>query len=251
MGFSGLWRPPTCSSSSTLDKQSSSFTETANSTGDIHMKTVYTSGQLVKLTETLEQHGVVPETFQNGFSTGLTADYFEAVGKAELIKVSREEFRRVLGLGPLIPEPDHLVIDYSQTLEQMILAGRYDWKNDNITADRFPVRDEGIVEYEYKLVHPNRSISSKDVIKETTSIDKENPWQVARIEHLLAYGAKNPEEQRKYPIVALGSVGEVGDDRGVPFLGEGGSRRLLSLRWFDFVWYSVCRFLAVRKITRA
>ena len=64
------------------------------------MKTVYTSGQLVKLTETFEQKGVTSEHFQVCFSTGLTSDFAEAMATADLTKVNREEFRRVLGLGP-------------------------------------------------------------------------------------------------------------------------------------------------------
>lgn len=212
------------------------------------MKTVYTSGQLVKLTETLEQHGVVPETFQNGFSTGLTADYFEAVGKVDLIKVSREEFRRVLGLGPIVSEP--LKIDYRQTLDQMIAVGAYDWKNENITAERFPVNGEGVVEYEYQLVHLNCNASSKKVLLAIGKLDGANPWEPAKTEHLLAFGAKNPEEQRKYPIVALGSVGEVDGDRYVSCLSGDDSGRNVNLGWFGSDWFSSCRFLAVRKITR-
>ncbi|MEI6553201.1 MAG: hypothetical protein WCO09_01410, partial [bacterium] len=78
--------------------------------------------------------------------------------------------------------------------------------------------------------------------------DLENPWEPAKIENLLAYGAKNPEEQRKFPIVGLGSVGEVGGYRYVPCLRRYVSRRDLGLGCWDGGWRDYYRFLAVRKI---
>ena len=74
-----------------------------------------------------------------------------------------------------------------------------------------------------------------------------NPWQPAGIEHLLTYGKHNPKEQLQYPIIALGSVGEVGDDRFVPCLGGDDSERRLNLDWWVGDWYADCRFLGVRK----
>jgi hypothetical protein len=136
-----------------------------------------------------------------------------------------------------------LSVDYSQTLEQMIAAGRYDWKNDDLTAKRFPIKGEGTEEVEAKLFHFGRSISSEDAKR----LIEEAGWEVAKTEHLLAFGVKHPDEQRKFPIIALGSVGEVGGDRGVPCLDGSGSERSLGLRWWGYDWNSDCRFLAVRK----
>ena len=70
----------------------------------------------------------------------------------------------------------------------------------------------------------------------------------AMVWDLLDYGSRNPEEQRKYTIVGLGSVGGVdGGRRYVPYLDKVGSKRGLYLRGWGDVWHSSCRFLAVRK----
>jgi hypothetical protein len=51
-------------------------------------------------------------------------------------------------------------IDFEQTLETMIAAGNYDWKNNRITADRFPVKGTGIKMVRNRLFHFDRYIST-------------------------------------------------------------------------------------------
>ena len=140
-----------------------------------------------------------------------------------------------------------IIVDYILPLNQMIAAGRYNWHNDNITAKRFPINGVGKVEMETKLFHFNRDISSENANRLIQEDDKTNPWEPAKIEHILFYGAKNPEEQRKYPIIGLGSVAEVSGGRVVPCLRRTGVKRLLYLGWWDRGWGSFYRFLAVRK----
>jgi hypothetical protein len=132
----------------------------------------------------------------------------------------------------------------------MIVAGNYDWKNDKLTAKRFPIVGEGVVEYEFRYFHFNRNVSSETAVDLIKKEDSENPWEPAKTEHLLTYGENFPEEQRKFPIVALGSVGRVGSNRRVPYLCGDGSERSLGLNWWDDGWGDFYRFLAVRKVSR-
>ncbi len=137
-------------------------------------------------------------------------------------------------------------IDYGQSLADMIKAGKYDWKNDDITEKRFPLKGEGVVERTLSLVHFNRIISSDDAMHDMMS---ENLKEPATIEDLLAFGAKYPKEQRKYPIIALGSSAGVHGHLDVPSLGGLGSKRDLRLIWFDYEWAEDCRFLARNKVS--
>lgn len=139
------------------------------------------------------------------------------------------------------------IVDCTVSLEDMIKAGNYDWVNSDITAKRFPVKSTGKDEWEFKIFHFDRNISSENAVTGITSDDATNPWQPAGIEHLLTYGKENPEEQRKYPIIGLGSVGKVNGHRYVPCLDRYGSKRYLDLSWWDDVWSAYCRFFAVRK----
>ncbi len=135
-----------------------------------------------------------------------------------------------------------LAINYALTLEQMIAAGRYDWTNSDITTKRFSVVGSGIVVVERKLFHFDRVVSADEAERLIIA----EGYQPGKIEHLLASAAANPEEQRKFPIVALGSVAKVDGSRDVPYLCRDGSERDLSLGWRDADWFGDYRFLGVR-----
>lgn len=137
-----------------------------------------------------------------------------------------------------------LTVDYGQSLEQMIAAGQYDWKDDNITARHFPITGKGVVEFEGRYFHFNRKISSENSVKEIEQEDTANPWMPSKIEHVLSHGKTFPEEQRKFPI-----VGGAHGSRPGPFLCSVGSGRHLVLPWFGHDWDSHSRFLAVRKVS--
>lgn len=147
------------------------------------------------------------------------------------------------------PDIFRLTVDYAQSFEQMIAAGHYDWKNSDITAKRFSITGKGTVEFEGRYFHFDRNISSENAIKEIKAADPKNSWSAAKIEHVLSHGKTFPEEQRKFPIIGLGSVAKVNGDRNVPYLSRDDSKRILDLSWFDGDWRAGCRFLAVRKVS--
>jgi hypothetical protein len=140
-----------------------------------------------------------------------------------------------------------VAVDYATSLQDRIAAGRYDWVDDDITPKRFPIAGTGVVQFETKVFHFDRGISSKSAVEAIRA----DGWEPAQIEHLLSYGATYPDEQRQYPIIALGSVAEVYGDRNVPYLDRGGAERDLGLMWWVSDWDDDGRFLAVRKLSSA
>lgn len=200
------------------------------------MKTAFTSGQLTALATLLEAKGKDYQGFQSLLSSGVLADIIEA----DLVNIDREALRKTLGLTPVEMQ---FFVDYGMTLEQMIAAGSYDRTNSDITAKRFPLSGTGKVAFEPKIFHFDRDISSENAIKEM----EKDGFRPAKIEELLAYDAILPDEQRKYPIVALGSVTGLGGSRYVPFLRRDVSKRRLYLSWWSDDWRGHCRFLGVRK----
>src|SRR5438552_3599490 len=146
---------------------------------------------------------------------GLSADLFHKVQKGKITLDELDRFLKRENPFEATSQEDliygfYLWVDYGQSLEEMIVAGNYDWKNDDITAKRFPITDKGVVEFEARYFHFNRDISSENAIKEIEATDTANPWSTAEIEHVLSHGKTFPEEQRKFPIIGLGSVAEVG-----------------------------------------
>jgi hypothetical protein len=137
-----------------------------------------------------------------------------------------------------------VVVDYSKSLKAMIEDGHYDWKNNDITSDNFSVTGSGQVNSGLELVHFGKHVSTQDVLAE---LDKRNLCP-ATLPELLAFGAKYPEEQRKYPIIALGSVWADRDGRrDVACLCGNDRGRDLGLVCYVFGWRGYCRFLAASK----
>lgn len=153
------------------------------------------------------------------------------------------ELQRVIE-GQGIAEVYHVVVDYSQSLADMIAACHCYWVNDDITQNHFPILGEGKIENYLVLVHLNRFASTEEVLKE---LDGRGLRAVTIVE-LLAFGAKFPDKQREFPIISLGSVWQRQDGhRLVAYLHERSSMRGLYLYDFEDHWHGCCRFLALRK----
>lgn len=199
------------------------------------MKTA-TLGQIRKVLELLE--GVSQQQVQDVLESGLLSGLLSA----NVEEVNREEFRKMCGYA--VPYPIKVVVDYTKTLAEMISAGKYDWVNENITQERFPVSGNKKEERELVLFHFNRVISSENAIAEMEKAG----FVPCDILDLLALGASQPELQRQFPIIALGSVWrDSGGHRRVPYLFRHDAKRYLDLDYFEHDWDECYRFLARRK----
>ena len=143
--------------------------------------------------------------------------------------------------------PYAITVDYSLSFEEMVAAGKYDCKNDDITATHFPVPMKSsalAVGIELQLVHFNRVVDSPGkIIWELDRLGR----RPAYIEELRAFGAKYPEEQRRFPIVELRSVWQ--DFCGVSLVARlwVSLKRSLDLALFEEKWLEYYRFAAVYK----
>lgn len=135
-----------------------------------------------------------------------------------------------------------ITVDYTKSLAEMVGAGKYGYVDEDITSQSFPITGTGIVDAEIILVHFDCCIESDGAVRELNEMG----LKPALIEYLLALGAKHPDLQREYPIVALGSVWvRRHDHRYVSYLVGSSRRRDLHLRWTRYDWRDYCRFLAV------
>ncbi len=194
------------------------------------------------LLELAAQNGLSFEGHNSLTQKGLLADLFEAAGNGNLNTVNRDEFRKILGLAPLAME---MVLDYSQTLEQMIATWHFDGWNRAVTIERFPMLGTGKVTLKPELIHFDHCMSIEDA-GDTMVKRKLRPPTLAE---LLAFGAKYPELQRKFPIVALGQCARIGDSLCFPFLDGTDGRRWLDLGCCEEGCQKYCRFLGVRSLS--
>jgi hypothetical protein len=136
-----------------------------------------------------------------------------------------------------------------RSLEEMIKAGKFDWKDDDINSINFPNPKEKellnqVIKLKAKVFDFKKDISSEDVLKE---LDKEG-YRPATVTELLALAEIDPDLQRQFVIFSLGSVWRrSATDYYVPYLGAGDDERGLDLDGFEGDWSVGCRFLAVRK----
>lgn len=137
-----------------------------------------------------------------------------------------------------------VLVDFGVSIEELIRLGKYDWSNSDITSAHFSTKCAGKVETKIELIHFGRNISSDDALKE---LDKMG-YRPAEAHELLAFGAKYPDVQREFPIVALGSVWQGLDGhRLVVCLFRYDAKRFAALRWLELDWLARWRFAAVRK----
>lgn len=130
------------------------------------------------------------------------------------------------------------------SLADRIARGEYDRVNSDITEEHFPTVIPADYDAEYKLFHFNRPIGSEAAIAEM----EDERFRPGTLAELLVLGETQPELQKQFPIIALGSLWRLsGGDRGVPGLYGLGHRRELLLYWFGGGWGGHYRFLAVRK----
>lgn len=137
-----------------------------------------------------------------------------------------------------------ITVNYDLTMKVMIKAGKYNYANPDITAEHFSVTEEGQADISIELVHFDRRIESDEAIRELDRMG----LRPATLPELLAFGARHPDVQREFPIVALGSVWQSRDgNRYVPYLWSDSGERHLYLGWFEVEWFGHYRFAAVRK----
>ena len=152
--------------------------------------------------------------------------------------------RRIAELILVIQDTYEVVVDYSHTLTEMIESCHLDWKNSDIIPEYFPIEGEGCQKVKVTLFHFNRKMSTEQAASEM----EEQGYRPATLPELLALGAAQPDLQKRFPILALGSGWQAPDGHLVfPSLRSDESKRFLSLIWFASGWSRECRFLAVRR----
>lgn len=124
-------------------------------------------------------------------------------------------------------------------LSQLIQDRKFDWVNSDITDDLFKLPKK--LRTDFKIFHFDKYISSENAILEMKKVG----YEPANIYELLSWKDWNNTDL----VVALGSVGEVGGSRYVPYLSRSDSGRSLGLYWFGGDWRAYCRFLGVRSLS--
>lgn len=138
--------------------------------------------------------------------------------------------------------PLSINVIYWNNIYEMITRGCYEVVNPNFNPENFNIFGMGRVQTNVRLVHIGFRSESAEILTEM----RRKKLQPAKIEHLLAFGAKYPKKQCQFPVVALGTVWESSTgQRYVPFLSSTvDGKRSLCLGFESWNWEDNCRFLA-------
>ena len=139
-----------------------------------------------------------------------------------------------------------VVVNYNQSLTDMVKAGKFDWTNPDIVSEHFPTINSGETTIDLELYQFKHGVWSYEVVE---LLDKAG-YRPANIFELLAFEARYPDRQRKYPIVVLASKWQYDENNwAVPAVVELEHGRYLGLiRFANNAGFSQkSRFLVIRK----
>ncbi len=198
-----------------------------------------TPKQMRKLIQLFEETST--EQMQSVLGSGFLTDLRDA----NILQIKRDKFREVCGLTLRRPfDTILLTVDETKTVEDLVTEGKYDWSNSNVTSENFSCPENGTkIEKNIVLFHFGKEMTSEQVI---AKMDKAG-YRPGIIHELLALGIVQPDLQREFPIIALGSVCLLDGDLVVVDLVESAGERGLGLALFVHDWTAKCRFLGVRK----
>lgn len=140
-----------------------------------------------------------------------------------------------------------VTVDYAQTIEEMLKAGRYNHANADINSQNFLIAAEKKGKKEKLKIH---LIQFTDRLYSENVLEQLNKMglRAAELPELLALAAEYPELQREFPIIALGSVWQEPDRyRWVAYLWGKADQRGINLTRFMNQWPPFFRFAAVPK----
>jgi hypothetical protein len=196
----------------------------------------------------------VSDYYRNKYSLSPKAS--EGQGNDPLLNESEENETMTVDddINPTFP----VTVDYdcwpkNRWLKEAIKECKFDYVNQGITGKNFPISGKGKhpsihsgqVKLDLELIHFDKKVMSSDQV---LAEFKERGYRPATLPELLAFEENYPEEQRKYPIIALGSFWQYWDGRRcVPYLGRWFGGRGLILGWLEDNRSEGCRFLAVRE----
>lgn len=169
------------------------------------MNTTYTSRQLVKLTELMEQQGVTPESFQKTLEDGRLSQIFAYAN----CKVDRIKLAKAFGPLPLNPFGDRftngieITVDYDLTVSQMVSKVNFCNVDDRFDNEQFTLAGKGQQRRVLDPIWfgPRRGITVDD------AKDWYTPHQApAQVEDLLAFAMQYGHLADKFYVVAPASI---------------------------------------------
>jgi len=183
------------------------------------------------------------------------------IAQANQAELSRPQVKQVIPVGevasvapaviqPVAPAPSETTVtatvDHSASWSGV--NGEFDLASSDINDKHFPPEHGGMASVVLVPLALHRDVEDSISNKEVEHRLAVQGFRPATDRELRAFAKANPEFQRQFPVVALGSSWlDPYGNRKVPYLDDWDGKRVLSLHWLGGDWNSRWRFLAVRK----
>jgi hypothetical protein len=95
-----------------------------------------------------------------------------------------------------------IFVDYARSIEELVRLGKYDSSGVGFTTENFPTKRIGKVKMKVQFIPSALSITSKVALEASDKMG----YRALEACELLTFGAKYPDIQREFPILALGST---------------------------------------------
>jgi hypothetical protein len=195
--------------------------------------------QGIKLLTFIEQAGTSCEQLQDLLASGLFPELLHANFQKG---IDGSEFRRVLGLKPW--STFSVTINFGHSVEDAVIAGKYDDSHEAFTTENFPwVREANKVNAEIVLAKFEVGMYSHEITRRLMS----QGLRPAILQELLALGEFHPSLQLRFRIAALGTtLQKNGGSSFTPMLYNDSGQRCLGFLLNGCEWNSTYRFAFVR-----
>ncbi len=141
-------------------------------------------------------------------------------------------------------------VRYDRSLGEMLRSGEFNWVNDELKPENFPVNGQGVAEVEIELVPPPFLVDVQSIIDSDQAIREleSRGLRPATLPELLTLGAQHRDLQLAYTLVALGSEWTTANGhRAVPALWGVAGVRVVELFGRGVLgWRKNIRFAGVR-----
>jgi hypothetical protein len=152
-----------------------------------------------------------------------------------------------------------LTVDYNKTVDELVLAGKYDHADEGVTSQAYPVTGNLILKMEaFLLSFGERTERIDGDVKFTTYFGHVTTNEIlaymdacnlrpGNTQELLSFGIEHPGVQLSQPIVALYSPVPIHAFTLIPYLYRRDEQRWLNMAWWGHQWEGFFSFLAFVK----
>lgn len=169
------------------------------------------------------------EQLQLLYNLGLMSDLFEAAATVDLTQVNRDDWKRVLGLGPSVFSVKMSGPETTDDIASFLQANGFAFVNDYITQANFPLAARDGEDVEIEIIDPRSSFSEEDGLRFLAEAKLERPTYQQALRFAFEHGRATSSTKKPLVIFLHEAWQDPYRSRRVLYLSRSPSSRRLCL----------------------